>query len=131
MIELVAILKKQAKSLEIISNEQIDSIIEMISLIDKGEINGKQAKTIFEKILLENKKPKDLIEQLGFKQITDQNVITDILNKIIQNNPNMVQQYNERPERAEKFFIGQLMKETHGQANPVVSMKLLKELLKK
>lgn len=131
VIELVAILKKQAKSLKIISNQQIDSIIEMISLIDKGEINGKQAKTIFEKIILENKKPKDLIEQLGFKQITDQNVITNILNKIIKNNPNMVQQYNERPERAEKFFIGQLMKETHGQANPVVSMKLLKELLKK
>ncbi len=130
VIELVALLKKQNKSIESISDSIINNIIEMIKLLNNGDINGKQAKTIFEKIVTEQKEPRKLIEELGFKQITDEKVIEKYLQDIISKNKNMLDQYKERPERVEKFFIGQLMKETKGQANPVVSMKVLKLLLK-
>lgn len=129
VIELVALLKKQNKSIESISDSIINNIIEMIKLLNNGDINGKQAKTIFEKIVTEQKEPRKLIDELGFKQITDEKVIEKHLQDIISKNKIMLDQYKERPERVEKFFIGQLMKETKGQANPVVSMKVFKKIV--
>ncbi|MDE7433829.1 MAG: hypothetical protein K2M43_01665 [Mycoplasmoidaceae bacterium] len=131
VIELVALLKKKNADLATVSQQVIDYIIKMISLIFEGKINGKQAKTIFEKIVNESKDPEKLIDELGFKQITDEKQIEDLLTKIVEQNKSMLDQYNDRPERVEKFFIGQLMKETHGQANPVVSMKVLKRIINK
>jgi aspartyl-tRNA(Asn)/glutamyl-tRNA(Gln) amidotransferase subunit B len=98
-------------------------------LIKSGDINGKQAKDILAKAYETKKSPSSLKEELGFTQITDENAIRDILNVIVENNPHMVAQYKERPERAEKFFIGMIMKETKGQANPSVANKVLKEKL--
>ncbi len=129
VVELVALLKKQNKNIENVNLLTIDYIIEMIQLFNEGKINGKQAKTIFEKIVLENRNPKDLIEQLGFKQITDEKVIEEYLVKIITDNKSMLDQYESRPERVEKFFIGQLMKQTHGQVNPVIATKILQKLI--
>ncbi|MDE6476729.1 MAG: hypothetical protein K2L48_00790 [Mycoplasmoidaceae bacterium] len=122
-------MKKQNNSIESINDSIINNIIEMIKLLNNGDINGKQAKTIFEKIVTEQKKPRKLIDELGFKQITDEKVIEKHLQDIISKNKSMLDQYKERPERVEKFFIGQLMKETKGQANPVVSMKVFKKIV--
>ncbi|MDE6563090.1 MAG: hypothetical protein K2J98_02280, partial [Malacoplasma sp.] len=49
----------------------------------------------------------------------------------ISENEKMLSQYNDRPERVEKFFIGMVMKDTNGQANPTVVTKLFKEILNK
>ena len=129
VIELVALLKKQNKSIESISDSIINNIIEMIKLLNNGDINGKQAKTIFEKIVTEQKEPRKLIDELGFKQITDEKVIEKHLQDIISKNKSMLDQYKERPERVEKFFIGQLMKETRGKANPIITKELLHKKL--
>lgn len=131
VVELVSLLKKQNKTLSDINSNIVKFIIDMIKLQVEGKINGKQAKTIFEKIITEQKSPEKLINELGFKQITDEKLIKSYLQEIIAKSANMVSQYNERPERVEKFIIGQLMKETHGQANPIISANILKKLLNK
>jgi aspartyl-tRNA(Asn)/glutamyl-tRNA(Gln) amidotransferase subunit B len=105
--------------------------IDMFKLLNDGKINGKQAKTIFSQIYLTNKTPLELIKELGLVQITDENVIKQYLCKYIELNKPMVSQYKERPERVEKFFIGLLMKDTRGQANPVIATNILKSLINK
>jgi aspartyl-tRNA(Asn)/glutamyl-tRNA(Gln) amidotransferase subunit B len=105
--------------------------IDMFKLLNDGKINGKQAKIIFNKIYSTNKTPLELIKEHGLVQITDENVIKQHLCKYIELNQAMVSQYKERPERVEKFFIGLLMRDTKGQANPVIATNILKSLISK
>jgi aspartyl-tRNA(Asn)/glutamyl-tRNA(Gln) amidotransferase subunit B len=102
----------------------------MISYLKSGKINGKQAKTIFDFIYKTDKSVDQIIKENNLVQITDKAQISSIIKKIADENPNMVAQYKERPDRAEKFFIGQVMKLTQGQANPLVVNECIKEILK-
>jgi aspartyl-tRNA(Asn)/glutamyl-tRNA(Gln) amidotransferase subunit B len=112
-----------------LSNDFLDRAITMLQLLINQEINGKQAKTIFEKMYLSKKDASTLIKELGFEQIKDTSLIENYFKKYIESNKEMVDQYKERPERVEKFFIGLLMRDTKGQANPNVAIEVLKKLL--
>ena len=128
-IELIGLLKKDNKSYIDITDDLIRNLSLMLKLLIEQEINGKQAKVILECIYKENKNPHDIIKELGFEQIKDPKIIRDILIKHIEANPEMLQSCYDRPERGEKFFIGMLMKDTNGQANPVISYQMLKDII--
>lgn len=128
-IELIGLLKKESKSYCDIDDKLIDNISEMLNLLISQDINGKQAKIILEHIYKENVNPKIIIKKLGFEQIKDPKIIRDILLKHIDANPEMFHSCYDRPERGEKFFIGMLMKDTNGQANPVISYEILKQII--
>ncbi|GAA5414847.1 Asp-tRNA(Asn)/Glu-tRNA(Gln) amidotransferase subunit GatB [Ureaplasma ceti] len=128
-VELAGLLKKDNQWFDKLQESTLNHVARMLQLVLQQEINGKQAKTILEHIYKTNKDPETLIKELGFEQIKDKGVIREILLKHIEKNPNMVQQYYERPERGEKFFIGMVMKDTNAQANPVVTTEVLKEIL--
>jgi aspartyl-tRNA(Asn)/glutamyl-tRNA(Gln) amidotransferase subunit B len=130
LVELAAIIKRDDKTFNDISQDAYDLIVELIELLIAQKINGKQAKSILEHVYKEHKHPEELIKELDFKQITDEKTLGEMLNKYIKENEAMVKQYKERPERVEKFIIGLLMRDTKGQANPEISTKLLKSLLK-
>jgi aspartyl-tRNA(Asn)/glutamyl-tRNA(Gln) amidotransferase subunit B len=129
VIELAALLKNDNKTYKSISHEMCNRFIEMFKLIEEGKINGKQAKTIFNKIYTTSKSAEELVKELGFIQITDESVIKKYLLSYIEQNQTMLAQYKERPERVEKFFIGLLMKDTKGQANPIIAINILKLLI--
>lgn len=131
LVELIGLLKKDNKTIEKVSSNKIKEIINMINLIKEGRINSKQAKVVIAEIYSTDQTTTSIIEQHHFKQITDPAEIEKLLTGIIAKNENMVKQYTERPERVEKMMIGLLMKETGGQANPVVSAEVLRKLLKK
>ena len=101
-----------------------------MGLLDFNKINGKQAKIIFPIMLLEIKEPLIIMKEKNMVQITDEKVLTDLLNKIIDQNINMLSNYNNRSERVLKFYLGMLMKETNGQANPNIANKILIKLIK-
>jgi aspartyl-tRNA(Asn)/glutamyl-tRNA(Gln) amidotransferase subunit B len=122
-------LKINDGSYEKLSKDFLDRTIEMLQLLMAQEINGKQAKAIFEKMYLSQKSATTLIKELGFEQIKDAKLIENYFNKYIKSNVQMAAQYKERPERVEKFFIGLLMRDTKGQANPNVAIEVLKKLL--
>lgn len=130
-VELVGLLSKNNQSIKDISLKKLEYISEMIILLLDNKINGKQAKEIIKFIYETNKTVYEIIEENNFKQITDEKIISEILKKHIEQNPNMVKQYEDRPERAEKFFIGMVMKDTNGQANPDIVNKVLKKSLSK
>lgn len=131
MVELIGLLKKDNKTIESIDSTKIQNIIKMIKILIEGKINAKQSKTIIAEIYKSDLGPEEIIKKFGFKQITDEKEIEKILVPIIEKNKDMILKNKDRLERVEKMIIGFLMKETKGQANPIVSNKVLKELLKK
>lgn len=128
--DLAGLLKKDGLWFDQFSDDKLRNIAQMLKLLNEEEINGKQAKVILNEIYVSNKDPQTIIKEQGFIQIKDEKVIEQYLKTIIEKNPDMLKQYEERAERVEKFYIGLLMKETNGQSNPNVSMKVLKYLLK-
>lgn len=131
LVELVGLLKKDNKTIESVSKDKIDKIIKMIALLEEGKINAKQGKTIIAEIYKTDLEPQAIIEKFGFKQITDENELTNLLKVIVEKNAAIIEKNKDRPERVEKMLLGQLMKDTKGQANPVISTKVLRSLLQK
>ncbi|WP_368486716.1 Asp-tRNA(Asn)/Glu-tRNA(Gln) amidotransferase subunit GatB [Spiroplasma sp. DGKH1] len=107
------------------------NLSEMIDLIVKNIISTKQAKTVLTHILTTDVKPEILVAKLGLKQITDPQEIINIITPVIENNLAMLTQYDERPERVIKFFMGELMKLTKGQVAPEIGQQVVLELITK
>lgn len=104
------------------------NVIEMIKLIEKGSISSKHGKelvdTLFDKVDINV-----AIDKRGLVQNSNTDELKQQLLTIIENNKHMLDEVATRRERVEKFFIGQLMKESRGQANPQLAMKILNEIL--
>lgn len=104
-------------------------LVNLLKLIDKGTISGKIAKTVFEEMFVSGNKPESIIKEKGLVQLSDEGTLVPLLDKIVTENPKVVEDYKNGKEKAFGFFIGQVMKATKGQANPAVITKLLKERL--
>lgn len=116
-----------------ISNSKIEpeQLAELIKLIDNNTINSKIAKTVFEEMFETGKEPKAIVKEKGLVQITDEGALQEIVNKVIENNPQSVMDYKAGRDRAIVFLVGQIMKETKGKANPGIVNKMLLEILNK
>lgn len=129
IIELVSYLKNKNKQITDLTNRQIELITKLLTLLKSEEINGKQAKIIFPEMLDDNKGPDIIMKEKNFIQIKDEKVLEELLNKIIDKNPNMLEQYDNRKERVLKYYLGILMAETKGQANPKTSNEVLIKII--
>jgi aspartyl-tRNA(Asn)/glutamyl-tRNA(Gln) amidotransferase subunit B len=128
-VELGGLLKINSQTYNSISVGTIEKIVELLQLLKADEINSKQAKVILEKVYSTDATVADTIKQFGFIQIKDRSIIESHFKKYILENEEMLKQYHQRPERVEKFFVGLLMRDTKGQANPNIAMEILKKLL--
>ena len=103
------------------------NLAKLINLIKENIISGKIAKEIFPVMLQERKDPEIIINEKGLKQITDTSEIENVVDKIVESYQDEVKQFLEGKEKVIGFFVGQVMKETKGKANP----KLVNEALRK
>ncbi|MDP2903669.1 MAG: Asp-tRNA(Asn)/Glu-tRNA(Gln) amidotransferase subunit GatB [Methylovulum sp.] len=111
-----------------VSATQLAGLLARISDIT---ISGKIAKQVFEALwLYPNSNADDIIEVEGLKQITDTGAIEAIIDKIIAANPGQVEQYLSGKDKVFGFFVGQVMKEMQGKANPAEVNKMLVAKLK-
>ena len=94
-----------------------------------GKISGKMAKVVFEEIFNTGKDPEAIIKEKGMVQISDTGALAAIIDKVLAANPQSVEDYRAGKEKAIGFLVGQVMKETKGQANPGVVNGLLKQKL--
>src|SRR5262245_30398776 len=101
----------------------------MISLVEKGTISGKIAKTVMEEMCATGKSPEKIIEEKGLVQISNIDEIQKIVLKVIEDNPKPVEQYRQGKTGNFGFFVGQVMKATGGRANPQTVNDLLKKTL--
>lgn len=108
-----------------------DMLAYVINTMNKGEISIKQAKEVVLKSIMEQKQPKEIIKSMGMKQISDDATIREIIIKLLDDNLNLVQEYHNGRSNVFDYFIGQVMKQTRGQANPSMSSAILKEEISK
>jgi aspartyl-tRNA(Asn)/glutamyl-tRNA(Gln) amidotransferase subunit B len=102
-------------------------ISELLTLIDDGVISGKIGKDVFAEMVDSKQSAKEIVEKKGLKQMSDSGELEAVVDKVINGNPDEVAKYKEGKTNLIGFFVGQVMKETRGQANP----KLVNEILRK
>ena len=99
-------------------------------MVASRDINGKQAKEIFIKMLDgESGTPREIADKFGMKQITDTGAIEKIIDEVIAANTPQVEQYKSGKVGLLGFFVGNVMKKSGGSANPAVVNKILKQKL--
>jgi aspartyl-tRNA(Asn)/glutamyl-tRNA(Gln) amidotransferase subunit B len=108
-----------------ISADQLGGIVDLIS---KGEISGKIAKDLFEIVWSEGGEPAEIVESRGMKQVSDTGAIEKIVDEIIAGNPGQVEAVKSKPGLL-GWFVGQVMKQTGGKANPQAVNDILKAKL--
>ena len=101
----------------------------LIDRIHDHTISGKIAKQVFEAMWNGEGSADEIIESKGLKQITDSSAIEAVVDKVIEANPSQVAEYKAGKEKLIGFFVGQVMKETKGQANPGQVNQILKSKL--
>ncbi|MGL6125130.1 MAG: Asp-tRNA(Asn)/Glu-tRNA(Gln) amidotransferase subunit GatB [Metamycoplasmataceae bacterium] len=128
--EVMPLAKNKGLEVQNIGIKQKD-ITDLINLSIKGIISGKQLKDFFPKLINLKKSVIDLIEGEGSKQISDYESLSIMIDDIIKQNHNLKFEFIERKERCIKFIMGQLMKITKGQANPIISAEIATKILEK
>ena len=125
--DLLGALNKSGQAIEDspIKPEQLGALIKLIS---SGVISGKIAKDVFEIMWNESGDPQTIVEDRGLKQITDIGFIENIIDAIIANNAQKVDQVSAKPAML-GWFVGQVIKETKGKANPQLVVDMLKNKL--
>lgn len=100
----------------------------IIENLENNTISIKQAKEIFTKVLDEKKEPNNYISKDN-AQISDKDALVEIIDIILENNPKQIEDYKNGRTNLFDYFVGQVMKETRGKANPVITKEILKEKL--
>jgi len=126
MVELLRELKRDEREIDQCPVTP-EHLAEMLSMIKEGTISGKIAKDVFEEMYRTGKQPASIVREKGWTQILDTGEIERAIWKAIQANPKQLEDYRRGKEKLFGFFVGEVMKETKGKANP----KLVNELLKK
>ena len=104
------------------------SLGELVDLISDGTISGRMAKEVFEVMFETSTSPAAIVKERGLTQVTDISVIENAVDSIISANPDKVAEVKDKP-KAIGWFVGQVMKETGGKANPQVVNDLLRKKL--
>jgi aspartyl-tRNA(Asn)/glutamyl-tRNA(Gln) amidotransferase subunit B len=104
-----------------------EDLIALLKLIKEGTLSAKMAKTVFEEMYQSSKSAIEIVNQKGLAQITDSSTIENLVDEILKLNTDQVEQYKNGKEKVFGFLVGQIMKQTKGQADPALVNKLLKD----
>ncbi|MFV0543042.1 MAG: Asp-tRNA(Asn)/Glu-tRNA(Gln) amidotransferase subunit GatB [Marinicella pacifica] len=101
----------------------------LLDAMASGQISRKIAKQLLSEMWHTGDSAGTLIDRQGLAQISDSGALQAIIEQVIKNNPQQVEQFKAGNDKMFNFFIGQVMKQTKGQANPVQTKQILEELL--
>jgi aspartyl-tRNA(Asn)/glutamyl-tRNA(Gln) amidotransferase subunit B len=102
-------------------------LVEMLEMIKEGTISGKIAKDLLGEMYRTGERPEKIVRDKGWVQIVDEGEIEKAIENAMEGNPKQVEDYRKGKEKLFGFFVGEVMKQTKGKANP----KLVNELLRK
>lgn len=106
-----------------------DFLAELIGLIENNTITAGAAKTVFEEMVSSKKGPLKIVKEKGLEQVSDQMELENIINHVIESNPDELAAYRNGKTKLFSFFMGQIMKKTRGKADPKIVTRLLKTKL--
>lgn len=107
----------------------VERLAELIGLVREGTISGKMAKEVFEEMTATGRDAPSIVAEKGLVQISDVAELDGIARRIVEANPGLAEEFRQGREKVLAFFVGQVMKETRGQANPQVVNQLLRKYL--
>ncbi|HZK11521.1 MAG TPA: Asp-tRNA(Asn)/Glu-tRNA(Gln) amidotransferase subunit GatB [Atribacterota bacterium] len=108
-----------------------EKLVGMLKFIDEGIISGKMAKDVFEKMFKTGKNASQIVNENGITQITDENKLMEIVDRVIRENSKSVKDFNQGKEKALNYLVGQVMRCTKGRAKPDFVFKAIKQRAKK
>ena len=103
----------------------------LVILIDKGTISSSIGKKVLEELFEIPRDPEEIIKEKGWIQISDESAIKEVVLKVLEANPQSVEDYKGGKDKALGFLVGQAMKETKGKANPKMLNEMFLEELKR
>jgi aspartyl-tRNA(Asn)/glutamyl-tRNA(Gln) amidotransferase subunit B len=104
-------------------------LAEMLTMVEKGTISGKIAKTVFEDMVASGKMPQDIVAEKGLVQVSDSAALEQAIQEVLDAQADKVADYRSGNEKIFGFLMGQIMKATKGKANPQMVNDLLKKKL--
>lgn len=102
---------------------------ELLKRISSGDISNKMAKDIFAEMWETGQSPEQIIKKKNLKQISSETELKELVCKIVSRHPNQIKAYKQGKVKLFGFFVGQIMKESKGQANPQMVSQILKQTL--
>jgi aspartyl-tRNA(Asn)/glutamyl-tRNA(Gln) amidotransferase subunit B len=108
-----------------------ENLAALLTMIDKGTISGKIAKTVFEEMMASGKDPESIVKKKDLVQMSDEGDLVKIVQEILAANPEQVEQFKGGKTKVMGFFVGQLMQKTKGKANPKMANELFNKELNK
>ena len=128
MVETMRLMKEAA-----IEPEQLkfspENLAKLINLTEEKVINSSVAKEVFEKIFADDIDPEKYVEENGLKTVADDGALKSVIEKVIEENPQSVEDYRSGKKKAIGFLVGQTMKAMQGKADPGMINQILQELL--
>ncbi len=103
-------------------------LAKMVNMIEKGDISSKQAKEVFEDVML-GKDPEVVVSEKGLVQVSDTSMLDALIKEVLDEQPQSIEDYRNGKDRAVGFLVGQVMKKSKGQANPAMTNKMIVEEL--
>jgi aspartyl-tRNA(Asn)/glutamyl-tRNA(Gln) amidotransferase subunit B len=105
-------------------------LAEIIKLVDAKTVNTSTGKSLLEKVQQSGKSPAEIVEAEGLAQVSDTGAIKEIAERIVAENPDNVEKYKSGKDSLIGWFVGQVMRESRGKADPNLAREVLEELLK-
>jgi aspartyl-tRNA(Asn)/glutamyl-tRNA(Gln) amidotransferase subunit B len=127
--EIVRLLKANSFSIQECPLSPVASA-NLLDLLEKGRITGKQSKEIVEEAFASGEMPEEIVKKKGIKPpISDQGELERIIEEVIANNPKVAGDYRSGKTNALQWLVGQVMKQTRGQAKANIVQTLLRAKL--
>jgi aspartyl-tRNA(Asn)/glutamyl-tRNA(Gln) amidotransferase subunit B len=104
-------------------------LAELVQLQSDRVVNSSTARRVFADMLITDEGAGEIVERKGLEQLGDESVIEDAARRVIESNPDEAERYREGKTKLLQFFVGQVMKETRGKADPVKASEILMRLL--
>jgi len=108
-----------------------ENLVVMLKLIDEGVISGKIAKDVFEKMFKSGKDALKIVKENGITQISNEDELTEIVDRVISENPKSIEDFNQGKEKALNYLVGQVMRYTKGRAKPDFVFEAIKQRIKR
>ena len=95
-----------------------EHLAEVIKMVDAGVVNSATAKSLLVKVQEKGKSPAAIVEEEGLAQVSDDSALQVVIQKILAENPEEVNNFRSGKEGLFGWFMGQVMRETRGKADP-------------
>ncbi|NIA08713.1 MAG: Asp-tRNA(Asn)/Glu-tRNA(Gln) amidotransferase subunit GatB [Nitrospiraceae bacterium] len=127
-VELVRLLKQDNREIDACPLSP-NALAGLLTLIDDGTISGKMAKDILQQMYHTQESAKKIIEEQGLAQVSDESQLRTVIGQVMEAHPKEVEKYRAGKTKIVGFLVGQVMRETKGQANPKKVNELLQKVL--